>query len=179
MDSGSRKCHQYLYHGIISDNMYFTWNLHPSAQYSELNHHLGCRSFTSATRVFQRWFKPASLSFRKLASGGRSLCTMPSPVWFIAIRLGWWLLMPSSSSYDRLHTMNFHHLIQLIRYLNKCTQYCSINLRAPETNSWEGFYVRENVFSNRLITFPGTHGNESYLEIEPILMNVTRQNILT
>lgn len=87
----------------------------PLLKCSELNHHLGCRSFTSATRVLQRWFKLANLSFRKLASEGRSLCMMPSPVWFTAIMLGWWLLMPSSSSYERLHTINFHHFIKLFR----------------------------------------------------------------
>lgn len=95
-------------------------NVPPLLNCSELNYHLSCRSFTSATRLLQRWFKTASLSFRKLASEGRRLCTMASPVWFTATTLGWWLLMPSSSSYDRLHTINFLHLIKFSRYLT-CT----------------------------------------------------------
>lgn len=113
-------------------------NFPPLLKCSELSYHLSCRSFTSATRLLQRWFNTASLSFRKLASEGRSLCTMASPVWFAATTLGWRPLMPSSSSCDRLHTIHFLHFIKLSRYLT-CTPSCSINLRASETNSWEGF----------------------------------------
>lgn len=63
--------------------------------------HLGRRFFTSARIAPQRWFKSASLSFKKLPSVGESFWTIMSPVLFSAAKLGWWLLVPSSSSYKR------------------------------------------------------------------------------
>lgn len=77
-------------------------NVHPCALNVLKPSHLSCRSFTSVTIASQRWFKLASLSFKKLPSVAGSLWTILSPVLFSAAKPGCWLLIPSSSSYNRV-----------------------------------------------------------------------------
>lgn len=99
--------------------------------------HLGRRAFTSAMITLQRWFKPASLSFKKLPSVGDSFWTIMSPVLFSAAKLGWWLLIPSSSSYNRVQFK-----INSTAKLN-CSdemdphRYHGVNLRIRQTKSWK------------------------------------------
>lgn len=75
--------------------------LYPCALKLWRQNHLGRRSLTSATITLQRWFKPASLSFKKPPSVWERFWTIPSPVLLSAAKLGWWLLSPSSSSCNR------------------------------------------------------------------------------
>ena len=113
----------------------------PSPRALELSrlNHLGRRSFTSVVIAPQRWFKPASLSFKKLPSVGESFCTIPSPALFSAAKLGWWLPMPSSSSCDRdqlkinsTSTLNCSEVMNPPRY-----HWCGVNLSVRETKPWK------------------------------------------
>lgn len=108
-------------------------SLYPRAlELSQLNH-LGRRSLTSAKIALQRWFKPASLSFKKLPSVGESFCTMPSPVLFRAAKLGWWLLIPSSSSCNRVQLkMN-----STTKLRNGSTKALRRQCCVRETKSWK------------------------------------------
>lgn len=71
---------------------------HPNLWWS---YYLCCLSMTSVVIAFQRLFSPASFSWRKLPSVAESFCMIPSPVLFKAETLVWWLLTPSSSSWQK------------------------------------------------------------------------------
>lgn len=113
---------------------------------SRLNH-LGRRSFTSAAIAPQRWFKPASLSFKKLPSVGDSFCIIPSPVLFSAAKLGWWLLIPSSSSCNREPLkINSTAKLNCSEAVNPFSR-CGVDISVRETKPWKDILcIRKRYF---------------------------------